>query len=175
MKIVKAHKTYEKVMRSINWLSDRITIYATEATLKKVILHVLFITTSKYINHLTVEQYEILIASVDFCRTWGHKEWPEESNMYTESLLDFAETVSKRGLADRLRAEANTEVSGQTLEEIRESPSEFGPKILRAADDIVETDKEVFVLKKLLRERKAVLKIHHSKLRLMLVKRAEGG
>lgn len=162
-----------EVEKQIAWLYDNLigdgSVHVTEGVLKRSLSYMLFISTCKYAPSLTFEQYRMISAAIKAYKRYYLKPM----NLLMTSLFSFAEFFCVRGMKLRTYEESNRRVPREELDEIMDSPLDWGStkervEIRKAADEIFETEKDVHVLKKLLRERDAVWCLRHSRLRLLL-------
>lgn len=168
MEIAERDPILNEVEKQINWLSDNI-IYQTQSrladdVLKKSLSYLLFISTCIYASSLTLEQYQLVEAAIKTYKRYYLKPM----NLLMTSVLSFVENSCARGIALRTYEESNRRVPRETLEEIMDFPADFSAEVRKAADEIFETEKDVYVLGKLLKERDAVWCLRHSRLRLLL-------
>lgn len=165
--IAKRNVIHEEVERSISWLYNNITGHPGEKTLKKVMLNVLFISTSELAGRLSIEQYKIILMSAHFYKDYVGGNL----SLYVHSFLDFVERLCRQGLTSRINERTNLSVPRDVLNEIIDFRSSFSAEIQHGADEIFEAEKDVFVLNRLLRERKAILHLRHNHLRVLLQKK----
>lgn len=171
MNIVKRDPILAEVERQIGWLYDNLVSVTPvcSSVLKRSLSYLLFISTCKYASSLTLEQYRCISAA----RSRYKAVYLKPMNLLMASVLSFVENFCEVGIARRSYEANNQSVPRETLEEIIDFPSDFGAEIQKAADEIFETEKDVYVLKRLLRERDAILRLRHSRLQLLLQNRED--